>query len=97
MDRGRNQQRPRSKSDLDSSRCDCEFVAFKEFPFTPFRSGQLFILQCIHCPSQASVGELWELVTEGFFPVHSGCEKMDLKVFALRNEEEKKMQPKVKL
>lgn len=32
-------------------------------------SCQLFILECIYCPSWASVGELWELVTEGFFPM----------------------------
>lgn len=32
----------------------------------------------IFCPLRANVGELWELVTEGFFPKHSEHEDFDL-------------------
>lgn len=33
---------------------------------------QLFISKCAYCSSLAAVGELWELLTGKFFPVHSG-------------------------
>lgn len=39
---------------------------------------QLFISKCAYCSSLAAVGELWELLTGEFFPVHSGSENVCL-------------------